>query len=351
MFTLTDTAKLTRKSIKIFLILIIGFFTLKILFSIGISLWKKINPPKAPPPNVAFGILPKIIFPEKQKGQINYTLETIGGGLPKFPESLKVYLTPKRNANLLSLEKANQKAQQIGFPDSYEKLTESEYIWKTNTTPETTLQMNIITGNFIYSYDYLADPEVLIQKNLPSDTQAAQEAKSFLQSNGLLASDLATGSAEIKYFKLETPNLVEVPSLSQADFVKVNLFRSNIDGFEILPPDPDNSLINFLFSGNRQRGKRIVKINYNYSPIERNIFATYPLLPIEEAWQKFKNNEGFIASQSSENITIRKIYLAYFEPEEDQEFLQPIYVFKGDQNFLGYYPAISPQWQVQKSAN
>ncbi len=352
MITLTDTAKFVRGGIKVFFLLIIGFIGIKISLSLGTAIWRKISPPAPPPPTVAFGTLPKLVFPEKDSVNLSFDLETIEGRLPKMPSAAKVFLVNQRGINLLSLERATQKAQEMGFEASYEKISETIFRWKTSSIPETILEMNINNGNFFLKYSFENDPEILIQKNLPNEIQAAQEAKAFLQSNNLLSSDLATGSAQVKFFKFQTPNLLEMPSLSQADLVKINLFRSDIDGFAILPPDPSDSLINFTFSGNRQKGKRVIEIDYNYSPIERTIFATYPLLPIEKAWEELKNGNAFIANQGNlPKVTIRKVYLAYYDSEEPQNFLQPIYVFQGDQGFLGFYPAIDPSWQTQALPN
>jgi hypothetical protein len=43
-------------------------------------------------------------------------------------------------------------------------------------------------------------------------------------------------------------------------------------------------------------------------------------------------------------ITIRNIFLAYFESEEPQNYLQPIFVFEGDKNFTAYVSAVDPEW-------
>ena len=193
----------------------------------------------------------------------------------------------------------------------------------------------------------ILETEILTSKNLPTNQQAAQEAKNFLVSNGLLAEDLANGTAEFEYLRFSTPELIPVSSLSEADFIRVNLFRANLDDLRILPPNPKKSLISFLFSGSRTPGKRIIEINYTYFPLEKEIFATYPLKPITQAWGELQQGQGFIANLGqNENgqVTIRKVYLAYYDSETLQHYLQPIYVFEGDRNFWGYVPAIDPKW-------
>jgi hypothetical protein len=39
--------------------------------------------------------------------------------------------------------------------------------------------------------------------------------------------------------------------------------------------------------------------------------------------------------------------LAYYEPVTLTQYLQPIYVFKGDNNFIAYVPAISDKYISQ----
>ena len=168
-----------------------------------------------------------------------------------------------------------------------------------------------------------------------------------MANNGLLTDDLATGSAEIVYLKFTPPNLTPAVSLSEADFVRINLFRSDLDGLKVLPPNPKNSMISFLFSGLRTLGKRIIEINYTYYPIETETFATYPLKITQTAWQELQGGSGYIANLGENQdgqITVRNVYLAYFDSDQPQNFLQPIFVFEGDRNFVGYVSAIDSKW-------
>jgi hypothetical protein len=345
--TLTETAKMTRKAIKFGAILLVLLVFLKIAWQIGSEAWQKIHPSPPPPPTVAFGKLPLLKFPGEEPPSLTYRLETIQGSLPALPDVAKVYFMPKNPPNLLALDRAKRVAKQMGFTGEPENIGGSSYRWTTSSTPPTTLEMEINSGNFHLRYQYENDQSLLVQKNLPTDQQAAQEAKSFLQTNDLLSEDLATGSAEFNYLKLVSPNLEPAISLSEADFVRVNLFRADLDGLRILPPNPRKALISFLFSGNRERGKRIIEINYYYFPIDYHTSATYPLKPINDAWQELQGGKGYLANlgQNEDQVTVRKIYLAYYDSQEPQDFLQPIYVFEGDQNFFSYVPAIAAEWK------
>lgn len=346
MATLTQTAITTRKALKYGVLLLVAIFILKTAWGVGQDIWRKIHPPPPPPPTVAFGKLPKLKFPEKESPELTYRLETIQGALPTLADVGRIYFMPQNPPNLLALDRAKEKARQMGFTGQPENIGGSNYRWTTSTTPSTTLEMEINSGNFHLRYQYEDDQELLVQKNLPTDEEAAREAKSFLQTNNLLAEDLATGSAEFNYLKYVSPDLISAISLSEADFVRVNLFRADLNDLRIFPPNPKEALVSFLFSGNRTRGKRIIEINYTYYPIDRNTSATYPLKPINTAWQELQAGEGYIANlgQNDKGITIRQIYLAYYDSEEAQTFLQLIYVFQGDNNFYGYVSAIAPEW-------
>jgi hypothetical protein len=322
---------------------------LRITFNIIGSIWRQVNPPAPPPPTVLFGQLPKLNFPQNDWTNIkpDYRLETIQGTLPKIQNITKVFFIPNEGPNLLGLEKATKQALKLGFQLEPQQINERIYRWSNGLTPSTTLDIDINNNSFRQLYDYANDQEVITSKNLPTNQQGAQEAKTFLSGNGFLESDLATGSADFVYLKYLPPNLLPVTSLSEADFMRVNLFRSDLDGLKILPPNPRNSLVSILFSGIKTVGRRIIEVNYNYYPIDRETFSTYPLKNTQTAWEEFQKNQGFIANlgeNETNEIVIRKVSLAYYDADRPQHFLQPVYVFEGDHNFIGFLPAIDSKW-------
>jgi hypothetical protein len=44
------------------------------------------------------------------------------------------------------------------------------------------------------------------------------------------------------------------------------------------------------------------------------------------------------------------VFLGYYDDFAEQEYLQPIYVFVGDDNFLGYVSAIEAGYYLENSA-
>jgi len=349
MSTLTGTAYLTRKTLKYGLIALIAIIVLRNTFKIGKNIWRQIHPPPPPPPTVSFGKLPKIIFPSEnlplEKTKFSFKLETIQGGLPKLPDVGKVYFRPIKSPNLLALDRANSLAQKMGFRNQPEKINETTYQWKDENS--TVLEMDINNLNLHLVYDFRNDQEVLTSKNLPNNQQAAQEAKNFLVNNGLLPEDLANGTAEFEYLRFDGAQLIPVTSYSEAEFIRVNLFRANLGELRIFPPNPKKSLIFFLFSGSRTPGKRIVEISYIYFPVEKEIFGTYPLKPVAQAWNELQQAQGYIANLGQNEdgqVTVRKVYLGYYDADTPQHYLQPIYVFEGDKSFFAYVPAVDPKW-------
>jgi hypothetical protein len=51
---------------------------------------------------------------------------------------------------------------------------------------------------------------------------------------------------------------------------------------------------------------------------------------------------GFVAKldEGISDVTVRNVFLAYYDPDTPQSYLQPVYVFTGDKNFAAYVPAV-----------
>jgi len=350
MATLTETAFKTRKIVKFGVVGILAFFVLRLGIGIGGAIWKKINPPPPSPPTVSFGKIPKIEFPSKDKpNNLTFKLETGSGQLPSLPDKMNVYFMPYQRPNLLALEKAKQEALKMGFAGEPEAVDEQTYRWTKKQEATKTLEMNIVNGSFTISYDWQNDPTILLEKKLPGEQQAKVDAQNFLRTLGALNDDLLMGKQEVSYLKAKANQFVSAISLSEADFVKVEIFRKNVDNWPVLTEDPTRGVISFIFSGSTNQDKKIIKVNFNYFPINYTSSGTYPLQVSDTYWQQLNKKEAFIANWNgqTDSIIIRRIYLAYFDSFDPQNFFQPIVVFEGDNNFFAYLPAISPEWFQQ----
>lgn len=347
MATLTETAYYTRKAIKWGIIGLISLLVLRVIFDFTVDTWRRLHPPPPPPPTVAFGRLPAIKFPSQSSpsAKFNFTLETIEGKPYLATSSATVFFMPKPAANLLSLIRAKQFAGRLGFQEEPETNNQTRYLWRDKQNPLRTLDYDIVNNNFELSYDYPADLSLFAEKNLPSSENAIITAKKFLQDLNINISLLDNGETKVSFWQLNGNTLVKTTSLANADAVRVDLGRENLTGMKLLSPHYPDELIYFVFSGSSQSSKKILKASYKFWPVETEEKATYPLKTAVSAFTELKNNQGFIVRMGSTNeVTIRKISLAYFYSQDYQEFLQPIFVFEGDPDFMAFVPALDPNW-------
>jgi len=271
---------------------------------------------------------------------------TIEGIPPNLPDRANVYFMPQPGPNLLAADLAKERARKIGFDQEPTRLSPTLYRFEGKTDPPTVLELDIIFGNFKLSYPYQTDQELFNVDHLPPASQAISLAKNFLAAFESLPSDLAEDKAVVDYLRFDGEKLVPVVAFSEAQFLRVNLFRKSLDDLPVLPPNPKQSLVNLLLSCSPDSRKKIVEVNYTYNQIERQTFSAYPLKSSAQAWQELQAGQGYIANlgrNESKKIAIRRIYLAYFEPPTPQKFLQPIFVFEGDNDFYAYVAAVDPK--------
>lgn len=348
MASLTETAYYTRKVLKYGTISLLVFLILRLIFSLSVGYWKKTHPAPPPAPTACFGKIPAIKFPDKGTNPPFYPrLETIENKLPQYANVANVYFMPRQTINLFSQERSRTWAKQLGFSGEPEKTDEYNYFYKTEGLPYTSLKTNIITKNFSLFYDYQNDFTLAGTKNAPGENQAISEAKNFLQKAESLSADLAVGTQKVLFFKFSPPNLERVdPALAsvEADFALVNFYRKNLEDLKIVSPDPLKSLVSVLISGSPEKQKRIIEVNFTHFPIDESHVCSYPLKTTDQAWQELKNNQAFLANFGQNydgQVVIRNIYLAYFDPPEETNYLQPVFVFEGDRDFVAYVPALT----------
>jgi len=350
MSQLTVTAYYTRKTIKIGIICLLSFFILKTGFRVFKYYWRKFNPPPPPPPDTAFGKLPAINFPrEKGEKPKSFQLQTIEGDLPAdLPANIKVYFIPQIRGRFLSLDKATKLAREIGFQNQPRKINENIYRFE-NPIKRTSLKINVLTENFEYSYSYLSDQTLINPPSLPSKEEAVNIAQSFLSRVKKLTDDLRNGEYQASYWKIKADRLIRAAAPSEADFIRIDIFRKKIeDQYPVVSPWADRSLVSVLISGIDLQAEKVVEVKYTHFPADLEKYATYPLKSVQQAWEELKSGSFFPAyseeTLSQETVKIRKVLLGYFDPPTPTQFLQPVFIFQGDNNFQGYVSAIPTEW-------
>jgi hypothetical protein len=345
MATLTQVAINTRKAIRYSIYFVIFLIIARFVFGVGVGVYHRVFPKAPPPPTVAFGKLPKITFPKNPElPALEYKIETVEGALPELVSQATVYFMPQSSANLLSLETAQNTASRLGFSGPGEQVSETVYKFRKDRAPST-LEINIVTGIFSVSYDLAQDPSP-ISSLPPAPEVAASQVRSFLSTANLLSKDLE-GAVTHEFLKVEGGSLLTVVSLSEANLIRVNLFRQPYNELPSVTANTSRANVWFLVGGERSRDKQIVGGEYHYFPLDEEQAATYPLKTSTAAFEALKAGEGFIASLGQNGdgkVTIRKVFLAYFDAGIQEPYYQPVVVFEGDRNFFAYVPAVTAEY-------
>jgi hypothetical protein len=346
MATLTEVSQVARKVIKfggialVVLILFPGFA--RIVKRIYLTL----NPPPPPAPTVIYGKLPRLDFPAMPNTATpEYTLETIEGGLPKLDNQAKVYVVGINKSRLLTLNRVKQKVVSLGFVNEPIQTDEQTYLF-VHPKIGSLLSYNVVSGSFTYSYDWTQDNAIYQSHDIPVGSESISEAKSFLNSVGSLSEDLVSGNGKFIYLLASGSAVFPTDSVYDANFVRVDLFRANKDKLRVVTVGGDTSPIQVMISG-MSDSRKIVQASFQYSQILENDFATYPLLPVQEAWNNLLAGKGYIAKKITDKVTVRRITLAYFESNQPQKFLQPVYLFEGDAGFMAYVQAVDPKMVIE----
>lgn len=341
--TLTQAAYFMRKFILIsgimLIVLMVGRFTL----SAVIGYWKATHPEPPPPPTVGFGPLPKVQFPANVGTPNSIRMEIPTERLAATTDRAKVFFIPAKRASLLALDKAKQQASVLGFLFDPDPLTTEIYRWRRTTPMTANLDYNIITGTFTMKLDWQSDPAFFQENRLPDENGAIDDARQMLSSAGLLSKDIATSSAKVSYLKASGSTYASTVSLSESDFLQVDIFRDNIDTtYPVVTEIPDKGTIRAIVTGKTDRSLQFASVEYNYVPIEYSSYYTYPVIDPQAAYKLLQQGKGFTAAmpQTGTDVVIRSISLGYFDTSQDKTYLQPIYILSGDGGYVGYVSAI-----------
>lgn len=339
---------MARKIVKYGLIGLTAYVLSVWIFKYLMVIWEQLNPPPPPPPTVAFGKLEPIELPDSVTDkQFTYKLETPQGTLPNFYPTVPVFALPPRKASLLALDNAKGLAKTLGFTNEPTPLEVDVYRFSKEVPTLLTLDINLINNTFALQYQWQNDEGILTQKGFVSEAEFTSLAKNTLKKIGLSSDDLASGRSQVTYLKAKANEFTLAFSLSEADFVRVDLFRADIEGIPVVCPKANTSNVSFIFSGSTDFNRQIILFEYNYFGVDYNSVATYPLKNVASAWEELQKGQAYIVNvkeSETETITIRRVKLAFYDADFYQPFLQPVYVFEGDDDFLAYIPAISPEW-------
>lgn len=346
--TLTELSYYLRKFLPFFILSVIFFFILYFFFRL-FFIYLQMNKPKEVIVPQVFGKIPSVKFNEATSSALfNYTLDTIEGYPVTTTDSAKVFYLPKPKTKLGYREKLSLMAKNFGFSPE-----ENQYVLDGNIAifQNETKKLMVDITNFNFSFEKKIDNLSLLSGGefIPSENEIRNKAINFLQKVDRYPEEFTNAKTNILYLKYNSnfENYINVEKKEEANFVEIDFFRPEIDGVESVSPNFFRSK-NFIIFQFKENDYQIVKSQINFFEKSNSQYDIFPLKTANLAWEKLQKGEGFVvaATYGQKNIRIKKIFLAYYDPNFYQPYLQPVYVFLGDNDFVAYLPAISDEWLV-----
>jgi hypothetical protein len=332
------------KALKWIGIIILILIALLLLFKGALALKEKIRPTPPPKPTVGFGKLPAQFFPNDNKKVLTYKVDTLDGKLPVFSNRNKVYEMEKPTPNILAIDRANSILSQQGFNPEPEQLADRVFRWVNYSPPEKSLVLNVDNQEFILSSSFISDPTILAAVNLPNKNSAINTAKSFFNSLSLFPDDIDENKTTAQLLRMKNGALLPASSLSNAQLISVFFFQKDKDDMPIVYSQGKWSPINATVASGGRNSQIIDARYFHQKSLEK--FETYPIKSAEAALEDLKKGKGFIANYegTGNEVKIKNVYLAYYHEGREQDYLMPVVVFEGGDNFLAYVPAITDEW-------
>ena len=344
---------------------------------------------------------------------------------------INVHSYKTRTQQLDNQLKAKNIATRLGFnPDAIYRKGTTDYIW-TESINSRSLDIDATTLNFsmITNSSYIR--EVAKESPLPSINEAISLAKNLVRQVGILGSDYNYDSAGNITTHLIDINpdgtYSEAPSLAEAELIKVDFqktrsmisIKENIANSQamitalnkqltepveeeiivnservlvsnystlVTYQNPNSSHISIYVGPedpNSEVLKNIYRIDFLYWQLNTESCGTYELLSPSYALEKVQEGMGSLVYLNEKNgdeiatyqpksvkkYTIYDVNIAYYEPDTQPSFLQPIYIISGETTFKDeskgefhiFFPAINyvivqdkvelPETPIEDSSN
>ncbi|MBU2632630.1 hypothetical protein KKG52_02835 [Patescibacteria group bacterium] len=349
MLSLSNIALETRLIIKWGGISLGAIIFLVVLFQIGIFTKNAFFPKEPDPPTVSFGKLPKINFPKNTSDEnFTYQLDTTTGKLPDFPDRLDVFEIEKPEPDLLAVEKAQEKMSSIRIYSKGFQVDSRTFNWKDEgSSMGKTINYDIFSHNFQLKSNYQSDPEVLSANGLFEEQVAINTARDMIYSLAIKdekEEGVIFPKTKTNLYSIRNGTLFPATSISNTQVIEVFFFHNNVGETPIFYSNPKKTTMHFLVSGG-QGGSQVVEASFFYQKAS-STSATYPIKTADELFNELKKGNGYISSYDGQgqDIKIKNIFLAYYMSEEEQNYLIPIVVFEGNNDFYAYLSAVKDEW-------
>lgn len=320
--TLTQVATITKRGVFLSIALLILSITGFIFYQVKHTQYLASLPKPEEIPDVKFGILPRPDFLPSSVSSSNfsYQLANQTGSLSDFGKLAKVYFIPKATAAFLAKDKASSLAAKFNIDSVPEATGESYQFRKDNKI----LNLDINTGNLKYKKEATSPA----QHFTSTETQVIQNFKTFLSFLGLLKDELKAGTGKVTG-------------------TTILIWPQDINKIPIVTSKFNKSLIIAEASQSAASVEDYAAIDFTFWPVDQTTFSTYPIKTAAQALGDLKAGQGsVIIEPKGVQVSITSVYLAYFESENYNPYLLPVFVVEGP-NFVAFVPAITNEFTAK----
>lgn len=344
--TLTELSYYSRKfapfALLFFLILLIFYYLIKVLFL-------TLTPPKPKSLyiNPIFGKIKKPLIKDfTSSSNLKFRIDTIEGKPITATESAKVFFLPSATTRFGYREKIYLFAKTLGFDTEVvkHKLEGKEAVFNDETQ---SLRVDITNFNFTYEYNFENEPQIFENTVWPQKRESEDKAVNFLKAVGRYPTELAQGKTNAIFisYNPEAKQMRLLESNADANMVEVDFYRPDQGQYPVVSPKYFNSQ-NYVMMVFYQSDFKIIKAQIKFYEKSDAQIGTYPIKTGDSAWEVLNSARGLVIQNQldSKDIVIKKMFLGYLDQDIYQEYLQPVYVFLGENNFVAYVPAITDDY-------
>lgn len=303
----------------------------------------------------SFGKIEKPFFNDAQlPKELMFELDTTSGELPQTTSSASVFFVPDRQTTLLYLNKIDTIAQNFGFDTQttkYQLLEDANWVKYEDELRELTINIKFFHFKFRLKPNSILQQLVEVkpeERFTNLENQFIETARVKLQENDAYPAELASGKTNITYMRYElgTSSFVPVGPGEIPAAVRIDFYRKGEGDISTVSPQYFTTQ-NYVLLAPLGRQQEVVEAQFIHFDKLNDEPGVYPLLTNTQAWELLKTNKATIISSAVpavEKIRIKDMFLAYYDISSYQRYFQPVFIFLGDNKYVGYVPAVSPEY-------
>lgn len=345
--------KFTPLGVIFFLVVLMIFLAVQLIFLyLNSQQSTQVEPTQKATIDTAFNNIGAPIIPQARSSDAyTYVIDTLDGtpNVENATEAATVYFIPKATASFGSLSTVSLMAKEAGFDT---EVTQPKISDNVATFDDGKKKLVIDMASFNFSFDYVLTQEDINfdSSDVPSERDLTSRATAFFSNLDRYPQELAKGTQNIMYmnFNAGSKEIQSLETSEGANMAEIDFYRPDINGYPVVTSTYYNSP-HYVLIGFSPAGDRIVRAQVKLYEISKDQIGQYPLRTAELAFGDLQAGKGLVVSSTQEagQVTIKKVFLAYYDPDVYQEYFQPVYVFLGDNNYVGYVPAVTEQYIQQ----